>query len=228
VQIDIVENSVGVHPAAPAAPFLLRLTQGVADTATEAVLLDSPDVTNTSELFERDRAVGKEWLLVTDVAMANRLPLAAVDRQRIVAAITNGDVALLRPESVVGGGREDAVWWRVDASTGATLGIGPDGAGATISEHVALVVNLAIRLGGIMVCAHKTFQAADEARQQPKITAATTRRLVAGFACIIGASISAFAKFDKFMPPPSLSSAANQWVDDVGSLIGLGGGIVVW
>jgi hypothetical protein len=222
-QIDIVENSVGVDPSLRDSAFRLQLMQGVADTAAEAALLDSPHITNVSELFERDRAAGKAWLLVTDAVMADRLPLASGDRQRIAAAIRNGNVVLVRPEPIEAAGVSGAVWWRVNASTGATLGIGPDGAGQTTSEYSAAVFDVSWRVVNIGVCIAKSVSAGTNLRKQ-------TGAIVCMFAQLIGVIAQStklmnmhFNKITK-----AASSGAIDWAKNTGTALGTGGTLVAW
>jgi hypothetical protein len=217
-QFDVMENSVGVNPAAPDNPFLLRMTQGLMDTATEAALLDSAGTANTSDLFERDRVAGKTWLLVTNAAAADRLPFAAGDRRRIAAAIAHGDVVLVRPEPVEVAGFSGAVWWRVDATTGATLGIGPDGVGQSMTEYAIQIGDFVARYAGMIFCLYKVDAA---------VRKGETRKVVASLACALASIVGLTAQYKKihFI---GRSDAPKNMIDGiklVSTLISLAGGV---
>jgi hypothetical protein len=217
-QFDIVENTIDVHPAAQGSPFLLRLARGVKDTAVEATLLGGSDGTNTSMIFESDRAAGQRWIRVTNAAAVGALRLPADDRERIAATVAKGYVALVRPQPVKLGDSAGATWWRIDPKTGSALGVGPDGAGQSTMERVALGINMTTRAFSMAVCMHKYYKAVQTTNWRQGVGAAL---------CMFAVLVSTYAKFASnsiFFPEgPMMSKGAADLTDAVSKAVGVGG-----
>jgi hypothetical protein len=143
---DIVTNNVTVHPRSQADPFRVRLEQGVLDTNAEAFLtLNHERVENTAELFARASNQGVRWLTIPhpgDSAWREAVELPEDVRTRIKQDLTAGYVVVAPKKAVSLQSRALVGWWRVDPSTGQTLGIGERGWGQTATDRVLLGIVL--------------------------------------------------------------------------------------
>lgn len=140
--LDIVENGVGVDPRVGVAASQARMAQGIADTNAEIAAmrrLGEPAV-NTAEAFAADIKAGRAWTALKpgDESKAAKLGLPADVAQRIALELKAG-FAVVAPS---GGGdaAASAGWWRIDPTTGATLGIGPTGHGQALVEYALVIV----------------------------------------------------------------------------------------
>ncbi|MGE3894429.1 MAG: hypothetical protein AB7G46_09530, partial [Alphaproteobacteria bacterium] len=140
--LDIVENGVGVDPRAAVDPWLARLIQGVTDTNAEALVVrDLPGGVNAAALFAADAAREVAWQAIepgdpVGIALSGASPDLAgrivIDLSRGYSVVApNGGAAAPTPP----------VWWRIDPATGTTLGMGPNGWGASLVEY-AFVITL--------------------------------------------------------------------------------------
>jgi hypothetical protein len=141
---DIVGNEVAVRDASdPQAAKAVRARQGVADTAAEAVLAGGGVVENASDLF----AAGAEWVTLRgadDPALQTvKLPDDVLARVR--RDLADGNVVIAPKKPAAAGGRELVAWWRVDPRTGAALGIGRDGWGATAAENALIHARIMLK-----------------------------------------------------------------------------------
>jgi hypothetical protein len=143
--LDIVANEVAVRPAAGTDAFAVRVAQGVADTAAEALALGGGcagcgPVANVSELRLLAERVGVPWVPIRQLEDPGwrEVPLSADARQRVDADVRAGYVVLIPPRSVAGTGTTG--WWRVDPRSGTTLGIMESGHGQGLVEHVGIIV----------------------------------------------------------------------------------------
>jgi hypothetical protein len=133
VGLDIVANGVGIDPRIRS-PFSARLLQGVADTNAEALALrnvwPAPDA--TANFFAQER-VKWDALAPGEEARVAALGLNADLAQRILADLASGNIVVVADGAAAN--RPDAGYWRVNAATGETLGIGSHGWGQDLVEY---------------------------------------------------------------------------------------------
>jgi hypothetical protein len=143
-ELDIVANPVAVWPA-DTDPRAARIAQGVADTATEAVVLGCRTSAgcvrgiNTSDRFAED---GAGWIVTAPGTSATLDHLPAGVRALATADLAAGYVVVAPP------GAKSATWWRVHPVTGEVLGMGARG-GITQAEYAVIQLNLVYVAGGI-------------------------------------------------------------------------------
>lgn len=149
---DIVANDVGIRSGSGADPFLIRLEQGVLDTNAEALLaalssgsmgntVGRGQVENTAELFTASTEQGIKWMTVRNVhdPTWKKVKLLKDVRAQIEQDLVAGYVVLAPEKGVSLEGRVLVGWWRVNASTGQTLGIGEYGWGQGASEPFGML-----------------------------------------------------------------------------------------
>lgn len=135
LELDIVANDVAGSPRT-SDTYTSRLQQGVRDTILEDMLvtaLEQP-VVNTSRSFARDMAAGRAWRLLGPADAPGQAP-------GVRAALEAGYVVVAPPVSGMEAGT--LPYWRIDPTTGTTLGIGPNGAGAAATEYAGLLLRVA-------------------------------------------------------------------------------------
>jgi hypothetical protein len=140
--VDIVANHVAADPDSGNDAFKARLTQGVVDTAAEALVVSGCGgcraIKNVSELSISAQAQGTPWVLIrsTDEPGWRELNLEEDARKRVENDLRAGYVVLVpkRPVDVPGG--TILGWWRVDPQSGSTLGIMQSGEGQAMPEYV--------------------------------------------------------------------------------------------
>ncbi|MCJ8309930.1 MAG: hypothetical protein MJH08_12790 [Hyphomicrobiales bacterium] len=127
VYFDIVENRV----TANADQFETSIAQGVADTLVEFVLLPgSEPASNTAAMFDRPDRSGETWIGVGSKSSAIDAGYESRLTSQWVRLFEAGDVVL------AAGNRDLDVYWQIDPVTGATLGIGVNGWGSTVSKTI--------------------------------------------------------------------------------------------
>ena len=131
---DIVANEVGVS-FADENPFAARLAQGVLDTNVEQLAVTGDRMLGgAGQAF----AAQGEWVAIAAAGVGTALPrieLPADTRRRIIADVDAG-YAVVAPKMPVPMPNEPFIgWWRVDASTGDTLGFGAGGWGQVTAEE---------------------------------------------------------------------------------------------
>ena len=134
---DIVANPIGVSPAVWDA-FALRVAHGVLDTNLEAFLHSgAAPAENTAAAF----ALPHPWVTLAraDSDAVAELQLSDDVRQRIREDQSDGSIVVAPRSPVLVGERRFSGWWRIDAATGQTLGIGANGWG-TAGEYSSLQV----------------------------------------------------------------------------------------
>lgn len=133
VGLDIVANGVGIDPRVRS-PFGERLLQGVADTNAEALALrnvwPAPEV--TANFFAQQ---GITWTALApgEEARVAAMGMNADLAQRVLADLTSGNMVVVADGAAAS--RPDAGYWRIDAATGETLGIGSHGWGQDLVEY---------------------------------------------------------------------------------------------
>ncbi len=148
--IDVVENGVGVDPFEED-PFFNRVLQGVADTNAEALAMPEGGK-NVGEAFKQAGAE-PEWTIFfpEDRDLIQTLGLSPDMTARVLADLDAGMVIV----SPSGKAREFelAGWWRVDPSTGDTLGMGNRGWGSVLVEY-AFYLTIQVMLAQISCMAY--------------------------------------------------------------------------
>lgn len=132
--LDIVENDVAVLDGDG---FYTRLRQGVIDTNTEALMMDSGHkVYNTSEIFNK----GSEWITIADQDEDSfeKIELDNDTKERIKHDLEKGYIVITPEKAVKINGKEYTAWWRINPETGHTLGMGKYGWGQAIVEYVEI------------------------------------------------------------------------------------------
>jgi hypothetical protein len=143
--LDIVANDVAARPGAGADAFRLLVSQGVADTVAEVLALGrscggcSP-VANTSEFWVAAKQQGGSWVSIRqpDDPAWREVSLSADVRRRAANDVRAGYVVLV-PRSTAIAGLQPVGWWRVDPTSGSTLGVMESGEGQaeyTLTDHV--------------------------------------------------------------------------------------------
>jgi hypothetical protein len=133
---DIVTNGVAVRAASAANPFQIRLSQGVADTNAEAVLMSGcAKVENTAAIFATGSGERARWLTIRNSQSAawQKMPLPKDVRARIEQDLESGYVVMVPEQPVPVEDRSVTGWWRIDPKNGQVLGIGERGWGQTTS-----------------------------------------------------------------------------------------------
>jgi hypothetical protein len=148
---DIVANDVGVLLGSGPSPFALRLSQGLADTAAEDLILDGegPGFRNTLRLFAAAGPKLRSLRDINDPAL-EVLSLPPDIRARIAADLRSGCTVVIPErfplaEGVIGHG-----WWRIDPRTGGTVGVMGTGYHQELTERAYLDDNTVISKTRIM------------------------------------------------------------------------------
>lgn len=146
--IDIVENHQAVLSGTDVRQA--RLKQGVIDTVAEAFLLDAQGNTRNASTGLAQVMQSNQSPLVLksaqDPALAE-LQVTPDMRARISADLAGGNIVVA--------GRGDAAnngWWRINPTTGQTLGMGPTGYGASTAEYGKLTADVAMDLLSGIFC----------------------------------------------------------------------------
>ncbi len=136
--IDIVNNAVAVFPSASEDIRYVRMTQGVLDTALENYVLgnDLSDVSsdNASSLLSTSSKSDRAWQMMQD-SISKDAVLNTDSQVHIQQSLDKGFSAYVPmqvPEST------KVAWWRIDPTTGNTLGIGPRGWGQAMEQRTIL------------------------------------------------------------------------------------------
>lgn len=134
--IDIVVNDLSVANVTD--PFAARVQQGILDTTAEAFVVGRcarPE--NTGEIFAAAQSQRVQWVVVRTPAECSEAlaQLPADARARISADVAAGHVVLAPKATVTISERPVTAWWRIDAATGTTLGIGDNGWGQAATEQ---------------------------------------------------------------------------------------------
>ena len=136
---DIVANDVAVRAGAAQNGFAARMAQGVADTNAEAFLLAGCGrVENTSEAFADQR----DWTVVkpgdSAAAVLSKLQVSENTRVLLEQDLAGGYAVVVPTKPVESDGGKVTCWWRIDPSSGQTLGIGGRGEGSSAVEYEAV------------------------------------------------------------------------------------------
>lgn len=146
--IDVASNPVGSRPGASASSFEVRVRQGVADTVAEILALgaDVGKAENTASVFGRLPANNNRGMLIAagDEAAVRALPWPEDEIARVAGDVTAGYLVLVPREAVMIDDQQRVGWWRVDPTTGETIGVMDNGYHAmTEKKLVAVIVAVA-------------------------------------------------------------------------------------
>ncbi len=161
---DIIHNAVTVLPGQDVDARAVRLMQGVLETNLEAALhqTDRP-IINTADQFAAAMGRGQNWRAIDDIEALGDAA-AAIDadtRIHIEAALAAGHTIILAEAPQAD---QPLTWWRVDPATGDALGMGPDGRGSALLEHITLKnLAAAMTMIGLLACTPGTVGLADPA-----------------------------------------------------------------
>ena len=211
--LDIVANPVAVRAGVDADPFVVRLEQGVVDTNVEAVVLrqQSPPV-KASEFFARAAAQGMKWITLrpgTDRSALSELKLPGDVRAQVERDLADGYAVVAAQGPIEISGRPAYGWWRVDPSSGQTIGMNEFG-GATMVEYV-----LAISWG-VVYGVYQYFGCGGWA------PGATTLKKQLCLACAVVAGVLAAIALGFALG--GIAAGANKVVSAAGGVLGTGAG----
>ena len=136
---DLVANDVAVLSGGVPSPFSVRLRQGLADTAAEALMLDgeATGFQNTLRLFAAAGPNLQAFRDINDAAFAT-LSLPPDIKARVAADLRSGFTVVL-PESLPSAeGITGFGWWRLDPRTGGTVGVMGTGYHQELTEEAYL------------------------------------------------------------------------------------------
>jgi hypothetical protein len=142
---DIVANSVAVSPKSRKAPFDVRLSQGVADTNAEALLIESA-MSNAGSLLDLQRN-GTSWVVLRKAedidALSTNWPTET--RARLAESTQAGYIIIAPKSPDMANSQHLAAWWRIDPASGTTLGIDQKGRGGAVVETPPLTITGALQ-----------------------------------------------------------------------------------
>lgn len=137
--IDIVSNATGVRRDGREGSFEVRLRRGVADTVAEMLTLgaDLRIAENTAAVFSMEGAGPDNSVRIAprDPAAVQKLGWPADTAARLAENIDAGFLAVVLQEPVLLRGRQRVGWWRVDPSSGETIGVMDTGFHAALTEE---------------------------------------------------------------------------------------------
>jgi len=134
---DIVANDVGVDLRARD-PIRLRIDQGVLDTNAEAILVsERPNASNTAWAFDAPA----DWITLrsADDPQLATLTLPSDARRRIAEDLAAGNIVVAPKQPVAVGTDRFSGWWRVNPTTGQTLGMSETGWGQDLAEYAVII-----------------------------------------------------------------------------------------
>lgn len=135
---DIVENDVSIIPQAKLSPTIARLTQGVADTVAETMVIPGTEPhMNTCSLVDIAKDQGIGWRLVRDSRDREweKWRLSEDVRARIQQSLEDGWAVVVPERPMVIEGRPRLGWWRIDLQSGETVGVMDSGFHQDTTEY---------------------------------------------------------------------------------------------
>ena len=145
--IDIASNPIGIRRQAGANAFHARLEQGVSDTVAELIAVGGnlKAAGNTASIFAMSPASSERSVLIAPGkgGAAQELAWTADAAARLRKDVDAGYMAVALKQPVSIDGQQRVGWWRIDPTTGQTIGVMDDGfhAGPT-AEQAALAAPL--------------------------------------------------------------------------------------
>ncbi len=123
--IDIAVNEVGV-PGQARDAFQTRMRQGIADTLAEMLVLgaDPAEAANTASLYGNGDEAGR-WTFIRagDLVSASQLNWPGDVKVRLATQLKAGFHAVALTRAVTVQGRPRLAWWRIDPTSGNTVGV---------------------------------------------------------------------------------------------------------
>jgi hypothetical protein len=154
---DIVNNTVAVDLKTTPDSFAARLSQGIQDTNAEALVgrlecqrdekMLCESLRNSGETLAASQQQGVQWTTVRTAQEVDSLAISDDLKARAREDVAQGYVVVLPSQSVANA--DNAVWWRIDPTTGQSLGMGDRGWGQEIAEYAFIV-----RVIGFGFCAY--------------------------------------------------------------------------
>jgi hypothetical protein len=140
--IDILENTLlPLEGAAPDWRHHFAFAAGILDTALEHEVVSGPGVrSNTSVYLEQALRQGRRPMAV-QVSLPSDLPVSAIAREQIQGQLGEAAVVVV-PQT-------PSSWYRVNLTTGATLGYVEGGGGQELSEYAEKIA-MDVELKGIL------------------------------------------------------------------------------
>lgn len=125
--IDVASNGIGARPGASRNSFEIHVIQGVADTVAEVVALggDLGAAANTASVFGRLASTNSRGFVIDarDDTAVRQLPWPEDETARIAADVGSGYMVLVPRQSVEIDGEQHVGWWRIDPTSGETIGV---------------------------------------------------------------------------------------------------------
>jgi hypothetical protein len=152
LSFDVVNNQVEVRSGAAIDKRGARLSQGVADTVAEALLMTpaSPHA-NAAVAFAASGVNNPAWRIVDQLSDLPSIQVNADVRSRLALALDQHMIAVVPERPVTSPDGEIFAWWQIDPTRGTTLGIDSRGWGADTSEYpAALSVPLSSQQAGVV------------------------------------------------------------------------------
>jgi hypothetical protein len=137
--IDIASNSVGARLDPALNAFQVRLRQGVVDTIAEQVALTGTldKGENTATTFPLDAADAWQLINPRDLTAARKLDWPDDVVGRLAEDLDAGYAAYVPGRAFDNGGRARWGWWRIDPSSGETVGVMDTGLHVALTEKKA-------------------------------------------------------------------------------------------
>jgi hypothetical protein len=197
---DIVANDVATLPGSSTTPALVRLEQGVLDTAAEAMVgaeidagsaQDVRTVSNVSEMYRQtDQGVAWSAVRTVDDPALQKMEIGADARATLRQVLAAGYVVVAPNRPITLAGRPAVGWWRVDAKSGQTLGVDDRGWGQDLVEFAFIVFHTAF-------CMHSGIELARQAFARKSYTRAAASGVSLGF-CLAGGGFGMLAAWGEW------------------------------
>jgi hypothetical protein len=162
--IDIVANSVAARPLPGLDSFSTRVMQGVTDTVAEASLTGGSERQgNASDLHEAAKQAGNDPVVfsLADISRLDQVVLSTEARARITEDLRAGNIVVIPGGSSETENGNELAWWRIDPSSGATLGIGESGAGQAMVEYLVNTIIFLVTIADLYFFAQCIFGGAE-------------------------------------------------------------------
>ncbi len=141
--LDVAANRTDVVNSSAHESFHGRVRQGVTDTVAEMLALgaDLGMAENTASIFGRLAAEGSRGMVVGagDEAAARTLPWPEDEIERVTQDVLAGYTVVVPRKAVMIGDLQRVGWWRVDPTSGETIGVMDSGFHAGTVEYLKSV-----------------------------------------------------------------------------------------
>ena len=141
--LDVAANRTGVVDSSAHESFQVRVRQGVTDTVAEMLALgaDLGMAENTASIFGRLAAESSRGMLLMagDEAAARALPWPEDEIERVTHDVLAGYMVVVPRKAVMIGDQQRVGWWRVDPTSGETVGVMDNGFHAGTVEYLKSV-----------------------------------------------------------------------------------------